>query len=103
VGKLIGIKYNPITKRLYVKWVINDSIRISDTITNPLIEIEIDNDSDKIYTMTNRLNPIETASNKIPNRIIFELGKKYKLNIKFLLLNGLTQPKVSIEYFSLIN
>jgi hypothetical protein len=98
-GKLIAIKYNPITKKLYLKWVINDSIRISDTINNPLIMITTD-ETIKTYTMINRLNSTE-RDDCDSNKIIFKLGNKYSLNIKFMLLNALKTPKVSIEYFSL--
>ena len=96
-AKLIGIKYNSSTKKLFLKWLIDDSIRISDTINNPLIEI-ITNESGKTYTMKNRLS---SSDEQTENKINFVIGNKYSLNIKFMLLNALKTPKVSIEYFSL--
>jgi hypothetical protein len=89
-AKLIGIKYNADKKNLYLKWLVDDSIKISDTLHNPLIE-----QTELGYLMTNRLD------SSLGDQISLELNKKYLLNIKFMILNSLKTPKVCIEYFSL--
>ena len=88
-GKLIGMKYDENKKKLHLKWLIADSIKISDILNNPLIETRPNG-----YLMINRLD----ITNE--EQILLEINKKYSLNIKFMILNGLKTPKVCIEYFS---
>ena len=85
-GMLLEIKYTKETSILYLKWLINDDIKIVDTIFNPYLDIE--NDS---YIFYNRL--------KTDEYIILKKGGKYRLNVRFNLLKSIQIPKVIIDYF----
>ena len=85
-GMLLEIKYTKESSILYLKWLINDDIKIVDTIFNPYLDIE--NDS---YIFYNRL--------KTDEYIILKKGGKYKLNVRFNLLKSIQIPKVIIDYF----
>lgn len=85
-GMLLEIIYTKESSILYLKWLINDDIKIVDTIFNPYLDIE--NDS---YIFYNRL--------KTDEYIILKKGGKYRLNVRFNLLKSIQIPKVIIDYF----
>ena len=85
-GMLLEIKYTKETSILYLKWLINDDIKIVDTIFNPYLDIEDDS-----YIFYNRL--------KTDEYIILKKGGKYRLNVRFNLLKSIQIPKVIIDYF----
>lgn len=85
-GVLLDIKYTKETNILYLKWLINDEIKIVDTIFNPYLDNEDDS-----YIFYNRL--------KTDEYIILKKGGKYRLNIRFNLLKSIQMPKVIIDYF----
>ena len=85
-GVLLDIKYTKETNILYLKWLINDEIKIVDTIFNSYLDIEDDS-----YIFYNRL--------KTDEYIILKKGGKYKLNVRFNLLKSIQIPKVIIDYF----
>ena len=85
-GMLLEIKYTKESSILYLKWLINDDIKIVDTIFNPYLDIEDDS-----YIFYNRL--------KTDEYIILKKGGKYRLNVRFNLLKSIQIPKVIIDYF----
>ena len=88
-GMLLEIKYMKESSILYLKWLINDDIKIVDTIFNPYLDIEDDS-----YIFYNRL--------KTDEYIILKKGGKYRLNVRFNLLKSIQIPKVIIDYFMML-
>lgn len=87
-GVLLEIKYRD--NILYLKWLINDEIKIVDTIFNPYLDID-DCSEKESYTFYNRIKEDEY--------IILKKGGKYRLNIRFNLLKSIQMPNVVIDYF----
>lgn len=88
-GVLLEISYTD-NSILYLKWLINDDIKIVDTIFNPYLDIDNVGNDDS-YTFYNRL--------KTDEYIILKKGDKYRLNVRFNLLKSIQMPKVIIDYF----
>ena len=92
--KLIDFNYDIDENKLYLKWLVNNEIKVYDSINNPLIKIEKNQDiSSEIITLYNRLNSEMKSFVLIKNQI-------YILKINLLLLNNMKNIKIIISYFN---